>query len=61
MVTSSWFTLGSFHAKNRTAVLFINVAVRVAAVHCEAVQIETGPIARRAKIMRGNELPDESV
>jgi len=38
----------------------VYVAVCSAAVHCEVMRIETDPIARRAKITRGNELPDQS-
>jgi len=42
----------------RQSCLF-NVALCAAAVYCEVMRIEPDPIVRRAKITRGNALPDD--
>jgi len=52
---------GVFTRKTARQSCLFNVAVCAATIHCEVMRIEPGPIERRAKITRGNELPDESV
>jgi len=52
---------GGFPRNTARQSSLFNVTVCAAAVHCEVMRIEAGPIARKAKITRGNGLPDESI
>jgi len=56
------FTIWGASARKtgRQSYLF-NVAVCAAAVYCAVMRIDEGPIARRAKSTRENEMADESV